>query len=101
MTVINLDKERNLKYGFKSLKALEKYFKKSLKKVMEEADTLDGFQTILFHGLKHEDENLTVSILGDLLEDFVDEYGLQELYRIFGEAMVKANQGKAAMPSNG
>lgn len=69
MVAIKLDKARNLKFGTNALRELEE----SLGfKIMELSNISLGFreiQAFIYHGLRHEDKELTFEATGDLMDE--------------------------------
>jgi len=71
-TVIELDKHRNLRYGYKALIEVEEIFGVGIAKVNWDSLRLKEMANILLCGLKHEDNDLTLEKLIDLLDEFSD-----------------------------
>lgn len=89
-TPVELDKVRNFRYGMKAISIIEKKFKKPISKVDFENMTMEDTATIIWAGLVHEDKNLTVEKVMDL----IDEKGnLQEVMKAMSEAMSAAFGG--------
>lgn len=90
-TPVELDKVRNFRYGMKAISTIEKKFKKPISKVDFENMTMEDTATIIWAGLVHEDKNLTVEKVMDL----IDEKGnLQQVMQVVSEAMSAAFGGK-------
>lgn len=90
-TPVELDKVRNFRYGMKAISIIEKKFKKPIAKVDFDNLTMEDTATIIWAGLVHEDKNLTVEKVMDL----IDEKGnLQEVMKVMSEAMSAAFGGK-------
>ena len=90
-TPVELDKVRNFRYGMKAISTIEKKFKKPISKVDFENMTMEEIATIIWAGLVHEDKNLTVEKVMDL----IDEKGnLQQVMQVVSEAMSAAFGGK-------
>ncbi len=90
-TPVELDKVRNFRYGMKAISTIEKKFKKPISKVDFENMTMEEIATIIWAGLVHEDKNLTVEKVMDL----IDEKGnLQQVMQVVSEAMNAAFGGK-------
>lgn len=90
-TPVELDKVRNFRYGMKAISTIEKKFKKPISKVDFENMTMEDTATIIWAGLVHEDKNLTVEKVMDL----IDEKGnLQQVMQVMSEAMSAAFGGK-------
>lgn len=88
---IQLDKVRNFRYGMKAISIIEKKFKKPIAKVDFDNLTMEDTATIIWAGLVHEDKNLTVEKVMDL----IDEKGnLQQVMQVMSEAMSAAFGGK-------
>jgi len=83
-TPVELDKVRNFRYGMKAISIIEKKFKKPIAKVDFDNLTMEDTATIIWAGLVHEDKNLTVEKVMDL----IDEKGnLQQVMQAMSEAM--------------
>jgi hypothetical protein len=68
--ILKLDKDRELRYGFKALRLLrEKFGNKSLSEMMELQ--VDEIPQLIWAGLKLEDKDLTVEKVEDLLDDAI------------------------------
>lgn len=81
---ITLDKERNFRYGMKALSLLEKKFKKPIGEIDMNVLSIDEIATIFWAGLTHEDAELTI----DKVMDLVDSYStLGEVLPVMLEAM--------------
>ena len=68
-TPITIDRPRNLRYGMRALSLVEKKQKKNLASIDFENLTIEESMTIVWAGLVHEDPNLTVDALIDLIDD--------------------------------
>lgn len=89
-TSIEMDKVRNFRYGMKALSIIEKKFKKPIAKVDLSNMTMEETAIIIWAGLVHEDKNLTV----DKVMEIIDEKGnLQEVIAAMGEAFDNAFGG--------
>lgn len=86
--VLNLDKPRKLKFGFKALKTIrEKYGeKKDLTAIMDvNADEIPYFAWV---GLQWEDETLTLEQAENLIEDAIpDTYTVLDVISIIVKAI--------------
>lgn len=71
-TVIELDKHRNLRFGYKALMLLEDMMGCSLKDINFKSLTLKDISIILYCGLVHEDESLSIDKVIDLLDEQED-----------------------------
>jgi len=85
--VLNLDKPRKLKFGFKATRLInEKFKERDLKKLVEFA--LDEFIFLAWAGLMWEDESLTEEKVEELLDEKVGiEYSQTDIANIVAEAM--------------
>lgn len=82
-TVIELDKHRNLRYGYKALILMEEMLKTNLANINMGKLSMKDIAVILFCGLKHEDPLLTL----DKLIEIIDEFGdIKELSSKISEA---------------
>ncbi len=87
---IQLDKSRNFKYGMKAISLVEKKFKKPIMKVDMGGLTMEEMATIIWAGLVHEDKNLSVERVMDLIDDYSN---VTAVFDIAGEALNKAFVG--------
>lgn len=88
---IELDKTRNFKYGMRAISLVEKKFKKPISKVEMDSLTMEEMATIIWAGLVHEDKNLTV----DRVMDLIDEHSsATKVFVSAGEALNKAFNGE-------
>lgn len=86
-TPVKLDKTRNFRYGMKALNIIEKVLKKNLATLNFEEMSIEETATIIWAGLVHEDKELTV----DKVMDLIDEYSsLNEVSESMGKAFVQA-----------
>lgn len=85
ITVINLDKERHLKYNLNALITAEKITGKKLAELGGEKGSFDleFLRAMLYAGLIWEDKELTLEDVGDLIDMENLEYVTDRL----GEAM--------------
>lgn len=72
-TPIKLDKERNFRYGMKALSLVEKKLKKNIGQIDFNNLSIEETMTIVWAGLYHEDKELTV----DSLMDIIDEHDIK------------------------
>jgi len=87
-TPIVLDKTRNLRYGMKALSIIEKKFKKNLATIDYANLTIEETMTIVWAGLVHEDKELTVDKLIDIIDE--NNIKLDEIIEVMGNAMDEA-----------
>ena len=66
MVQINLDKERNLYFNLNSLELIEELTGKSIDKISEGMD-MKMLKAIVYAGLVHEDKELTVEAVGEMI----------------------------------
>lgn len=87
-TPITLDKTRNFRYGMKALSLIEKSLNiKSIGKLDFENLSMEETATLIWAGLVHEDKDLTV----DKVMELVDEHStIQEAAELMGKAMNEA-----------
>lgn len=84
---INLDKPRTLRYGMNALAKIEDVTGKSLLAFDLNNVGVKDLLAIIYSGLCHEDKNLTIEQVGDL----IDEYsGISEIAEKLGEALTEA-----------
>lgn len=91
-TQIQLDKARNLRYGMKSISLIEKTLDKNIMNLDLENLSMTDTATIIWAGLYHEDKDLTVDIVMDLIDDHSNlTLACELMAKAFGEAF---NNGK-------
>ena len=84
---INLDKPRTLRYGINALAKIEDLTNKPLVKLDLKNVGIKDLLIITYAGLCHEDSNLTIEKVGDI----IDEYSsLGEIAEKIGEALTLA-----------
>ncbi len=66
---IELDKSRNFKYGMRALDRIEKKLKTKISKLDMENLSIEETATLIWAGLVHEDKNLTVERVMDLIDE--------------------------------
>ena len=77
---IKLDKTRNLLFGFGALQMFKTINGKSLMKVdFEKEDIEDVIPTMIYCGLKHEDDELTLEKTVELIDTHLGLKGVMEL----------------------
>jgi hypothetical protein len=86
-TVFNLDKARNLRYGMKAISLIEKTLNTNIMKL--ELDNLSITETavMIWAGLVHEDKELTVDSVMDLIDD---NSNLTEAMEIMAKALTSS-----------
>lgn len=77
---VKLDKTRNLLFGFGALQLFKSIHGKSLMKIdFEEEDIEDVMPLMIYVGLKHEDNDLTIERTVELIDEHLGFSGLMEL----------------------
>lgn len=77
---VKLDKTRNLLFGFGALQMFKSIHGKSLMKVdFENEDLEDVIPLMIYVGLKHEDEDLTLEKTIELIDTHLGLKGVMEL----------------------
>jgi len=91
ITVINMDKERHMRFGMNALIELEDELGKPITEI-EDGLSMQDMRTIFYVGLKWEDKKLSYADVGDLMDEAIDnnEGGLQYLAEKLGESIQKA-----------
>jgi len=77
LVVIELDRARTLKFGNKALKKVEKVFGCKITNLKMNDLGIDEVEKLVLAGLEHEDKDLTLGMVSDLLDEHI----------IFGEAL--------------
>lgn len=77
---VKLDKTRNLLFGFGALQMFKSIHGKSLMKIdFEDEDIEDVIPLMIYVGLKHEDEKLTLEKTVELIDTHLGVNGIMEL----------------------
>lgn len=86
-TPVEMDKTRNFRYGMKALSLIEKKFNKPIAKINMQDFTIEESAVLIWAGLVHEDKELTV----EKVIDIIDEKGnFQEVIEAMNKAMEDA-----------
>ncbi len=87
-TPVMIDKMRNFRYGMKAISIIEKTLNAPIAKL--DFDSLTMYQTavIIYAGLVHEDKNLTVDKVMDMIDDSENSFTniIAEMGKAIGEA---------------
>lgn len=75
---IELDKPRMLRYGMNALAKIEDITKKSIVSIDLNNIGIRDLLAIIYAGLYHEDKNLTVEKVGDLVDEYSDMNSVAE-----------------------
>lgn len=67
---IKLDKTRNLKYGMRALDRVEKKLKRKISQIDMNDLSMEEIATFIWAGLVHEDKELTVEKVMDLVDEY-------------------------------
>ena len=93
MIILELDRPRELRFGFKALKLAKALLEKSIIEVMNEMQTNkqgffdnDIFEKLLYCGLKADDDELKL----ESIEDILDKMSYAELNSKLVEAIFEA-----------
>ena len=89
-TPIQLDKQRNLRYGHKALILVEDSMGRSLSKLNFEDLKLRELTKLLWAGLVHEDPMLTLDQLIDIIDDCDSMNIIEEIAEKIGLAISEA-----------
>jgi hypothetical protein len=95
---INLDKPRTLRYGINALAKIEDVTGKPLMQLDLNNVGIKDLLAIVYSGLYHEDKDLTIDTVGDLIDEYsnlsvVAEAVGKALTLAFGEAKEKNIKG--------
>lgn len=69
---IELDKARNLRYGMNALVKIEELTGKPITKLDLESISMKDLRIIVYAGLCHEDKDLTLEGVGELIDNYSD-----------------------------
>lgn len=98
---IKLDKTRNFKYGYRGLDLIETELGEVVNKIFEKASkgelTIRETFTVIWAGLVHEDKELTVEKVMDLVDEFSD---LDEVTNAMAKALEKSRAKGGSEPKN-
>ena len=85
--ILELDRPRKLKFGFKAIRLIREHFgEKDISDLLNMK--VDEMPVIAFAGLIHEDPDLTVEKVEDLLDGSIPErYTVVEIVNILAEAL--------------
>ena len=89
---IELDKTRNFKYGMRAISLAEKKFKSPISKIDMNNLTMEEMATIIWAGLVHEDKNLSIERVMDLVDD--SKLTVTQVFEMAGDALDKAFNGE-------
>jgi L-fucose isomerase-like protein len=93
---VQLDKSRNLRYGMEAIDNVEEMLGIAINKLDMEELTMRQAATLIWAGLVHEDNSLTVKQVMKL----IDEYGdLQDVLQKMTDALDKGFTGKFVAPT--
>ncbi len=98
---LEMDKTRHLKYGMNTMIQVEKELGKPLSTLANEQFKLSDLRTLLYLGLKWEDNTLTYESVGDLMDISIEKHGMQYISEKLGQAIQSAfgQVGMNAIPS--
>lgn len=89
-----------LKFRFSTLVQLEESLGRPISE-LDEGASLKDLQLMLFHGLKHgENAKITKAKAFELIDDYIEEYGMSVLSTQLSEAIQKATGSVDAMPKD-
>jgi hypothetical protein len=94
---ITLDKERTLKYGMRALDLAEKKTGIPIVGINLNNLTMNQIATLVWCGLTHEDKNLTVGNVMDLIDEYSN---LKEVLSIVGKVLNEAFGGESEESEN-
>lgn len=85
---INLDKPRKLRFGMMALMRIEKKLGKPFSKIdFENELTYEELATVIWGGLVHEDQDLTIERVAELVDEYSD---IATVSNAMGDAMKAA-----------
>jgi hypothetical protein len=98
---IEMDRTRHLKYGMNTMIEVEKQLGKPLTTLASESFKLGDLRTLLYLGLKWEDNTLNPDTVGDLMDISIEKNGMQYISDKLGQAIQGAfgQMGANAIPS--
>lgn len=84
---VQLDKVRNFRYGMRALKTVEDLEGKSISQIDMENMSMSTLANLVYAGLCHEDKELTIDKVIDLIDDYSD---IQSIAETMGKAIALA-----------
>lgn len=96
---IELDKARNFKYGMKAISLIEKKLKKPISQIDFENLFMEEMAAIIWAGLVHEDKNLSVDRVMNLVDD--STMSVTEIFDVAADALNKAFNGEDTVENDG
>lgn len=97
--IIDMDKERHLKFGMNALVKLEKDMGKPLSEMDENNFAMSDLVSMFKAGLYWEDKALTDEDVGDIMDDAIEKHGMSYLSSKLGEAIKKSLGDSKNLPS--
>lgn len=95
--IINLDRERKLRYTINSLIELEQAIGGPLGGMLGNRTGLRMIRALVWVGLKHEQKGLTEDRVGELLQDYLNQGGSLES---LGEKITEALKMSGILPDD-
>ena len=94
---VKLDKVRNLRLAYKAQKIIENMTGKGMDEVVSRIPTTSEQGIMLYAGLVHEDKELTL----DIVEDLIDQHlSAKELADVLGKAIEVAYRKESTEEKN-
>lgn len=93
-----LDRPRTLRYGMNALAKIEDITGKSLMSLDLASVSIKDLLAIVYAGLYHEDKELTLEQVGDLIDDYSN---LNEVAEKVGKALTEAFGKQKGNPTQG
>ena len=93
-----LDRPRTLRYGMNALAKIEDITGKSLMSLDLASVSIKDLLAIVYAGLYHEDKELTLEQVGDLIDDYSN---LNEVAEKVGKALTEAFGKQKGNPKQG
>lgn len=94
-TPVKLDRTRNFRYGMKAMSAIEKTLNTNISKLDFDNLTMEATATIIWAGLMHEDKDLTVEKVMDLIDEHSSiPVVIEAMGKAFNEAFGSTNEEK-------
>lgn len=94
---IEADKTRNIKYSMNAFIRLERELGRPMSQLGDDT-SLEDLRTMLWVGLLWEDKKLTPDKVGDIMDEAIENEGLEYLSNAIGEA-IQGALGSTATPS--
>lgn len=95
--LIQLDRERKLRIGYKAIKTYKSKFGKSLTNIDTTNFDIEDVARIIYVGLIHEDNSLTFEQVEEMMDNISLKYAMEKMNEAITVAFGKNAQGTPAI----